>query len=120
MATVLVVDDDEDVLRFLTKTLQEAGYDVIAASGGNQALSYLDAAPRVELMLTDVRMPDLNGFHLAHLAKMRRPALKILYISGYNDADGWRRASGELYGKLLTKPIMSAELEREVETALDA
>lgn len=118
MATILVVDDEEDVLNFLTEALRGAGHDVIAASGGNQALDYLDAAPRVELMLTDVRMPDLNGFHLAHLAKIRRPALKILYISGYHDTVGRRLDSGELYGKLLKKPIMTDELKREVETAL--
>jgi DNA-binding NtrC family response regulator len=117
MATVLVVDDDAGVLNFLTVALQDAGHDVISASSGNQALDYLDGAARVELLLTDIRMPDLNGFYLAHLAKIRRPALKVLYLTGYHEAEG-RRDSGERYGKLLKKPIMTAELEREVKTAL--
>jgi DNA-binding NtrC family response regulator len=118
MATVLVVDDDVDVLNYLAEVLRDAGHDVISASGGNQALGCLDGAPRVELLLTDVRMPDLNGFHLAHLAKARRPALKVLYISGYHEVENRRSDGGERYGKLLKKPIMTAELKREVETAL--
>jgi YesN/AraC family two-component response regulator len=82
-------------------------------------LEYLDDAPRVELLLTDIRMPDLNGFYLAHLAKTRRPSLKILYLSGYHD-EGHHHHVGERYGKLLKKPIMTAELRSEVAQALDS
>ncbi|MDB5410228.1 MAG: histidine kinase [Rhodospirillales bacterium] len=119
MATVLIVDDDADVLSYLTEVLSDAGHDVISASSGNQALECLDDAPRVELLLTDIRMPDLNGFYLAHLAKIRRPSLKILYLSGYHDVEGGRLHVGERYGKLLKKPIMTAELRSEVAKALE-
>jgi len=119
MATVLVVDDDADVLSYLTEVLKDAGHDVIAAVNGNQALDFLDGTPQVELLLTDIRMPDLNGFHLAHLAKARRPALKVLYLSGYHDL-GRMKEAGKRYGKLLRKPIMTAELQHEVERALDS
>src|SRR5262249_28375960 len=85
MAKVLVVDDDSDVLATLAAIVRTAGHEVIAAEGGAAALAVLDEPTTFDLMLADVAMPDVNGFNLARIARMRRPSLRVLFISGFSE-----------------------------------
>lgn len=117
MPTVLVVDDDPDILELLCTVLEQDGYTVERASEGIGALDILDRG-RVDLLLTDVIMPGLNGFNLARMARTRRSTLKVLYLTGYYEQAKVLRDEGEKYGKLLAKPIRPAELRKEVGAAL--
>jgi CheY-like chemotaxis protein len=118
MAAVLVVDDDPDVLATVAKIIEQSGHKVATAASGLAALAVLDEDKPIDLLLTDVIMPGLNGFNLARMAHLRRPSLKVLYLTGFHEAATAMRDVGDRLGKLLTKPIQPADLRREVADAL--
>ena len=118
MATVLVVDDDADVLQTVATIIRRAGHTVIEASSAIGALKVLDPDIAVDLMVTDIMMPGLNGFNLARMARQKRHRLKILYLTGYADQAAVLSDAGEQYGKLLNKPILPPDLRREVAQVL--
>ncbi len=111
-ATVLIVDDDDDVRDYAVAVLQGAGYQVVAAASPSEALHRLGAAPAIDLMFTDIVLPEIDGFKLAELAKRRHPALSVLYTSGHPQT--LEGQPGERYGRFLAKPYRSAELEEAV------
>jgi two-component system, cell cycle sensor histidine kinase and response regulator CckA len=82
--SVLFVDDDDYVRRVAARALRTRGYTVIEASDGNAALAAL-TRERIDLLLTDVVMPGMDGRQLAELACTKQPELKVLYTSGYTD-----------------------------------
>lgn len=118
MASILVVDDDADVLNVLVLAIKSGGHSVVQAISGVVALDILDGDIPLDLLVTDIIMPGLNGFKLARMAKMRRPGLKIMYLTGFHEQAETMRDHGERLGKLLSKPIMPAELRKEVDEAL--
>ena|SRR5215469_6426862 len=118
MSRVMVVDDEADVLDTLAGILTQAGHTVVKAHSGIEALDFLDRGVPLDLVLTDVLMPGLNGFNLARMAKTRRPSLKVLYLTGFSQRAEVMADQGEKYGKLLTKPILPDDLRREIAAAL--
>lgn len=84
--TILVVDDEASILALVRTMLWRAGYTVLEASDGEQALRVAaeHAAP-IQILLTDVLMPDMNGLELAEKFTSVRPEAKILYMTGYRD-----------------------------------
>jgi signal transduction histidine kinase/DNA-binding response OmpR family regulator len=84
--TLLVVDDRHDVRRFVARSLRGYGYRVLEAASGQEAINASDAHPEpIDLLLTDVVMPGLNGRQLAERLRQHRPDLTVLYMSGYSD-----------------------------------
>lgn len=82
--TILLVEDEEDVRAYSRDVLSELGYSVIEASNGHAALRVLDAHPEIDLLFTDVGLPQgMNGRQLADEATRRKPRLKVLFTSGY-------------------------------------
>ncbi|GFE86713.1 ATP-binding protein [Steroidobacter agaridevorans] len=81
--TILVVEDEESVRHVSVEALKELGYDVLEANGAAMALGLLDQHPEIEIMFTDVVMPEVNGRMLADEARQRRPNLKVLFTTGY-------------------------------------
>jgi CheY-like chemotaxis protein len=81
---VLIVDDDEAVLTFVDRVLNEAGYQTMTASNGPDALELARKTP-IDLLLTDVNMPRMTGDELARRLRHEEPALKVLYLTGYSD-----------------------------------
>jgi CheY-like chemotaxis protein len=121
MASLLVVDDDMDVLDAMCAVLGADGHQVWPASGGLPALQILDAQGHdIDLILTDVVMPGLHGFNLSRMARSRRPDIKVLYISGFIEMPATIQDQGPKLGKILQKPILPADLRREVTEALAA
>jgi CheY-like chemotaxis protein len=83
MATVLVVDDDAALLRLAASILESAGHKVLRASNGVEALLLFQSySSRLDLVLTDVDMPQMNGLELAARIRATRPASKVLLMSG--------------------------------------
>jgi two-component system, cell cycle response regulator CpdR len=80
---LLIVDDDEGVRTVVADFLSDAGYSVLQAEGGPQALTLLARDPSLRMMITDIRMPGMSGIELADEAVRRRPELRIVLISGY-------------------------------------
>ncbi|MFI5029281.1 MAG: CHASE3 domain-containing protein [Reyranellales bacterium] len=83
VCTVLVVEDEEQVRRIIVDMLRQLGHTVLSAEGGPAALKVLGDHPEVDLLLTDVVMPDMNGRELAEEAGRRRPGLRLLFMTGY-------------------------------------
>jgi CheY-like chemotaxis protein len=81
--TILLVDDEETVRRFGARTLEKAGFLVLSAGTGADALAAAEQRDDIQLLLTDVMMPGMNGRELADLLLARRPYLRILFMSGY-------------------------------------
>ncbi len=118
-ATILAVDDDRAVLGFLDQTLTAAGYDVLLADGGWNALQvYENAGSSIHLLLTDVIMPDLTGPVLAERLRAMQPGLQVIFISGFHDADLVQRFVTTRGFTLLPKPFSVNALLRVVQEAL--
>ena len=117
MRTVLAVDDDPDVRKVAVEILRTAGYRVIEAATPAAALEALASEPAVELLFTDIMMPEMSGFELSRRAKQIHPGLRVLYTSGYvRDApDGAWCAGNE---RLLRKPWRARQLQDEVRGAI--
>jgi len=118
-ATILAVDDNPAVLGFLYQTLSAAGYRVLVADGGWNAIRvYEESEEPIQLLLTDVIMPDLTGPVLAERLRSRQPDLQVLFISGFHDADLVQRFVTDKGFTLLSKPFTMDALLRGVEDSL--
>jgi PAS domain S-box-containing protein len=119
--TVLVVEDDALVRRYVMTQIESLGYTTFEAANAREALQIIDAAPTLDLLFTDVIMPgEMNGRQLVDAALERRPSLKTLYTSGYTEnaiVHHGRLDSGVL---LLAKPYRKSELARMLRLALDS
>ncbi|MBV8729998.1 MAG: response regulator [Acidobacteriia bacterium] len=118
-ATILAVDDDRAILNLLHQALRDAGYRVLVASGGWEAVRQFDSAGPIELLLTDVIMPDLTGPVLAERLRSKQPDLRVLFISGFHDADMVQRFVTRKGFTLLPKPFTVEALLRVVREALE-
>ena len=117
---VLVVEDDPSVRRYCLRCLASLGYDTIEAANGPDALATLDTAERVDLLLTDVVMPNgMNGPEVVAAATRRRPDLRVLYMSGYL-AHMIDPNEPLATPNVLTKPFSRASLAVRVRALLDA
>ena len=115
-ATVLVVEDDPRVSRSTVDALEELGYRPLACAGGDEALAMLEVHPEIDLVVTDVMMPEMTGTELASAMRRRFPHVPVLFVTGYVGETG---ESDELIGgEVLRKPFTVAALANAVETAL--
>jgi two-component system cell cycle sensor histidine kinase/response regulator CckA len=118
-STILAVDDDRKVLGLLEEVLAGAGYRVLTADSGWKAVELHEKEPaRIDLLLTDVIMPDLTGPVLAERLRSRQPGLQVLFISGFHDADLVDRFLSLKQFTLLPKPFTVDALLRVVEQSL--
>jgi two-component system cell cycle sensor histidine kinase/response regulator CckA len=112
-ATVLLVEDEEGPRRLLQRILNEAGYRVVASGQPCEALELVEAGAAIDLLLTDVVMPEMSGPQLASRVRARRPSLPVVFMTGYSDAP--LELNGET---LLEKPFTPADLALEIRRAL--
>jgi len=118
-ATILAVDDDRRILELLNEALGSAGYNVLTAGGGWNAVEIFENSPTpIHLLLTDVIMPDLTGPVLAQRLRARQPDLPVLFISGFHDADLVQRFVTTKGFTLLPKPFTIDGLLRVVQESL--
>ena len=110
---ILVVDDDEPVRRYASIALASAGYSVLDAGSGPEALRLLgDVDCHVKLLLTDIRMPGMDGIELASRVRREHPGIRILYMTGFSDA------AVEPDSTVLHKPFSPKVLHDEVASSL--
>lgn len=83
--SVLIVDDEEPVRKFVQRVLSDAGYRTAVASDGPDAIEATAKLDRVDVLVTDVMMPDMQGDELARRLRATEPSLKVLYLTGYSD-----------------------------------
>jgi DNA-binding NtrC family response regulator len=117
--TILAVDDDHMILHLLDEVLRSAGYHVLTADGGWTAIqTYESLGAPIQLLLTDVIMPDLTGPVLAERLRSQQPDLQVLFISGFHDAELVQRFASNKGFSLLPKPFTVDGLLREVKLSL--
>jgi len=112
---ILLVEDEETVRNFVRKALSRQGYHVIAVENGDRALALAeDPAVNFDLLLTDVIMPKMNGRQLHEKLVVLRPAVRVLFMSGYTEDTIAHHGVLELGTNFIQKPFSSADLVRKV------
>jgi PAS domain S-box-containing protein len=115
---VLVVEDEDIVRLFVVEVLKDLGYLALEAVDGASGLRILQSAQRIDLLATDVGLPDINGRHLADTARVNRPDLKILFMTGYaqNAAGNSFLSNGmEIISKPFTMDSFAAKIRQMIE-----
>ncbi|MCA9689362.1 MAG: response regulator [Nannocystaceae bacterium] len=118
--TILVVEDEEQVRALIDATLRAAGYDVLTAEDGRQAVQVAEAQSRqIDLVVTDVVMPRMNGREMVERLRARTPDLDVLFISGHANDEVLRRGIRREDLNFLAKPFTPETLVSRVRGALD-
>jgi two-component system cell cycle sensor histidine kinase/response regulator CckA len=116
---ILLVEDNDAVRKPLAQVLEELGYDVVVAAGPAEALALPDEL-EIDLLLTDVVMPEMNGRQLSESLRSGRPGMHVLYISGYTDDAVIARGLVEPGTAFLQKPFGADKLAEKIRELLDA
>jgi len=118
--TLLVVEDDESVAKLLRFALQNAGYRVLEARNGEEAIALVESKENaVELLLTDIVMPGISGWELSQRLAKTRPNLRYLFMSGYTDNAVVQRGMLDAGVPFLQKPFTPTSLVEKVRLVLD-
>jgi CheY-like chemotaxis protein len=119
--TILIVEDDALVRRYVMTQAQSLGYHTFAAANASEALAVIDQGEKIDLLFTDVVLPgSIDGWQLALEASNRRPLLKVLYTSGYARNAIARCGYHAADALLLAKPYRKVELAKMIRAALTA
>ncbi len=118
--TVLVIEDEPVVRNLVVEVLADLGYRVIEAVDGPQGLEIVQSAQRIDLLITDVGLPGLNGRQVADAARARRPELKVLFMTGY--AENTALVAGSLDARMavIAKPFVMETLATRVREIIEA
>jgi CheY-like chemotaxis protein len=116
-ATILVVDDNEAVLRTTLRSLDAFGFTTVPAPSGQEALRLIASGRQIDLVLADFAMPEMNGLELAKTIQARHPALPVIPVTGYGNREGFNDP-GEV--RILQKPYTDDELLEEMTRSLHA
>lgn len=116
---ILVVDDEESLLALVGELIVNIGYEVITANSGKEALELL-INNKVDLLLTDIIMPDMDGYVLVKNVLMDFPEIKIQLMSGYDNIKGKEDVPPELLNHILKKPFSIQELSVVLQQQLDS
>ena len=103
--TVLIVEDDPAVRVLVSAVLGELGYAYLEAGDARSAMPILDSAQRIDLLISDVGLPGMNGRQLAEIGRQIRPQLKVLFITGYAEHAAARGGFLDPGMQLITKPF---------------
>ena len=118
---ILLVEDDADVRAFLTEALQALNYDVQAAADGESALAIAARTDfALDLLLTDVVLPRMNGREIAEAVRALRPGLKVLYMTGYSKNVVVHHGRLDPGVELIQKPVARVTLAKRVRQVLDS
>jgi two-component system cell cycle sensor histidine kinase/response regulator CckA len=118
--TILLVEDDASLRALAERILRGYGYTVLVASAGQRALALVADYPRsIDLVLTDVVMPEMSGTTLVERLRPLRPTLRVLFMSGYTDDEVVRRGVLDRWAAFLQKPFTPDQLAFKVREVLD-
>jgi PAS domain S-box-containing protein len=117
--TILVVEDDTTVRLIVSDVLEELGYHVLVAPDARHAIPLLRSDQRIDLMVSDVVLPHINGRKLAEIARASRPDLKVLYVTGYAENAAFREDFLDSGMDMLTKPFALNALAAKVRMMIE-
>ena len=116
MGTVLVADDDRDAREVMAELLKETGYSVVSVDTVKQVLELLDERDDIDVVVSDIRMPEYDGFDLVRVLRTRMPQLPIVLVTGLpiGDDDVVPRDA-----VIVQKPVRVEELQRAIQDAIE-
>jgi CheY-like chemotaxis protein len=116
---ILTVDDNPTVLATAVLQLEALGFQTLTARNAASALEMLDGESKVDVLFTDIVMPgQMNGKELARLARLKRPGLKVVYVSGFPGIEASAGIDIALDGPLIPKPYRKTDLEKVLNATL--
>ncbi|MET3661473.1 response regulator [Aquamicrobium ahrensii] len=119
MAKLLIVEDDDSVRMFVSRALERAGHQIHVAADGAQGLEMIRAANGgYDLVVSDIRMPEMDGIEMAMSAARVFPGLRILLMTGYADQRERADELNEVIIDVVNKPFTLAEIRSRVDAAL--
>jgi CheY-like chemotaxis protein len=118
--TVLVVEDDPTVRLLMVDVLDELGYRHIEVPDGQAAVPILQSRQRIDLLLTDVGLPNLNGRQVAEIGRQSRPDLKVLFVTGYAEKAAVRQGFLEPGMEMLMKPFALEALAAKIDAMIES
>ncbi|MEH6524507.1 MAG: response regulator [Sneathiella sp.] len=117
MARILLAEDDDNLRPFLARSLENAGHEVLAFRDGEDAIPVLDTG-EIDILVSDLVMPGINGIELARLAKDKAPDLPVIFITGFSAVAVEALETVDGVNKILSKPFHLNSLVEAVNRAL--
>jgi signal transduction histidine kinase/DNA-binding response OmpR family regulator len=117
--TILIVEDDPAVRALVCQVLGELGYAYLEAGDAVGAVPILESTQRIDLMISDVGLPGMNGRQLADIGRQMRPDLKVLFITGYAENAGVRAGFLDTGMQMITKPFAFDQLTAKVREMIE-
>ena len=118
MAKILITEDEDSLRMFVARALRMDGHETIEAADGAEGLERLAEQQGVDLLLSDIRMPVMDGIELAHRASADYPAMKILLMTGYAEQRERADDLSEKVVDVVSKPFALPEIRKAVARAL--
>ncbi len=118
MKTILLVDDEPDLLVILAEILERAGYAVIAKPDAESALSVLLNRTSIDLVITDLCLPGMSGFELVEVLRKALPAVPVIMLTAFGSVETYVESRCMGVFEYINKPVHARELRRIVKTAL--
>ena len=117
---VLLVEDEASLIRMFQRILSRLNYRVIEARNGIEALQVVDSGVAIDLLITDVMMPEMGGKDLSAKVVQKRPGIKVLFISGYTDDEVFPAVIPQADRHLLVKPFTAAQFAAKIRAVLES
>jgi len=117
--TILIVEDDPAVRALVSQVLSELGYAYLEAGDAVGAVPILESGQRIDLMISDVGLPGMNGRQLADIGRQLRPELRVLFITGYAENAATRAGFLEEGMQMITKPFAFDQLTATVREMIE-
>ncbi len=117
--TILLVDDELDIRKLYSEILNDLGYKVIAASNGSSALSVVQQGLRIDLVITDYMMPEMNGLEFIRSLRTLLPSVPVILVTAFASAESYLQSYNLAAVEYVNKPVRMQEFQRIVTTALN-
>ncbi len=117
--TILLVDDELDNRKLYSEILGDLGYKVIATSDGSSALSVVQQGPRIDLVITDYIMPEMNGLEFIGYLRTLLPSVPVILVTAFASAESYLQSYNLGAVEYVNKPVRMQEFQRIVAKALD-
>ena len=114
---ILLVEDEDFLRELVMEILIDAGFDVVEASEGNAGIEALRSDRRIDMLLSDIKLPDIDGYEVARIGKRLRPELKVILMTGYAPSPLPPALQSRVY-RVLQKPFALNTLHETVAGAL--
>jgi DNA-binding NtrC family response regulator len=120
MKTVLLVDDELDILKSLGEILKRFGFNIIAKQDAQSALTFIQQGASVDLVITDYRMPGMDGLEFIIILKQLVPTVPVVMLTAYGAVETYLKSLSLGVFEYVNKPIKTVELLRIVRAALES